>query len=329
MADLSTTYLGLQLTSPVITGSSGLTDKVEKIIELEKNGAGAVVLKSIFEEEITMEYEQMLREEAPSRYKDDYLDYFDYKIKEVNLNNYLNLIIDAKKKTEIPIIGSINCNSSHEWTFFARKIEEAGADAIELNVFILPSDLTRTADGIEKTFLEIIQNIKNTVNIPIAVKMSYYFSNLAAFLQELSRTQIAGLVLFNRSYSPDIDLDKMEVIGTNVLSTPKELPTSLRWIGIMANRVKCDLAASTGIHDGQAVVKQLLAGANAVQVVSALYEHGVDYLKQMLGDVENWMDEKGYEKIDDFRGMLSQEQFVNPSLYERVQFMKYFSDRDK
>jgi len=329
MADLTTNYLGLQLKSPVIIGSSGLTDKPDKIAALEKYGAGAVVLKSIFEEEITMEYEQMLSEEASSRYKDDYLDYFDYRIKEVNVDNYLNMIINSKKQTSIPVIASINCSTSHEWTYFAKKIQEAGADALELNIFLLPSALNRSALEIEKQHLEIIQNVRNQIKIPLAVKMSYYFSNLASFIQELSHTNIAGLVLFNRTYSPDIDLDKMEVTGTNVLSTPNELPTSLRWIAIMANRVKCDLAASTGIHDDKAVIKQLLAGANAVQIVSALYEKGPEYLKNILEGVNSWMDQNGYSNLDDFRGKLSQEKATDPSLYERVQFMKYFSDRNK
>ncbi|MEE4256673.1 MAG: dihydroorotate dehydrogenase-like protein [Bacteroidales bacterium] len=327
--DLSTKYLGLELPTPVIVGSSGLTDTAKKIEELEKYGAGAVVIKSIFEEEITMEYEKVLAEEAPSRYKDDYLDYFDYKIKEQNLGNYIKLITEAKKKVKIPVIASINCTSSHEWTFFARKIEEAGADAIELNIFELPSTLDKSLEEIDHDYLEIINDVKNTIKIPLAIKISYYFSNLGRAVRVLSKTGVSGIVMFNRFFSPDIDLDKMEIVSTNVFSTPQELPTSLRWIGIMANRVKCDLAASTGVHDGKAVVKQLLAGANAVQMVSALYEKGPEYLKTVIEEIEAWMKEKGYEKIDDFRGMLSQEKYVNPALYERVQFMKYFSDREK
>jgi len=329
MADLSTSYMGLDLKTPLIVGSSGLTDQPEKIEKLEQYGAGAVVLKSIFEEEIMLEYESILAEEAPGRYKDDYLDYFDYKIKQVNVDNYLKLIANAKKKASIPVIGSINCATSHEWIYFAKKVEDAGADALELNLFILPSNLTRSADEVARIYLEIIQQVRNEVKLPIALKMSPYFANLAAFLEELSRTRISALVLFNRTYSPDIDLDKMEITGTNVLSTPKELSHSLRWIAIMANRVHCDLAASTGVHDGNGVIKQLLAGANAVQVVSALYEKGPQYLEEMITGLKNWMDEKGYDKIDDFRGMLSQERAADPSLYERVQFMKYFSDRDK
>lgn len=327
--DLSTKYMGLDIPTPVIVGSSGLTDSVDKIVELEKYGAGAVVIKSIFEEEITMEYEKVLSEEAPSRYKDDYLDYFDYKIKEQNLGNYIKLIMDAKKKVKIPIIASINCTSAHEWTYFAQKIEEAGADAMELNIFVMPSTIDKSLDDIDHDYLEIINNVKNVVKIPLSIKISYYFSNLGRAIKVLSKTGVKGIVLFNRFFSPDIDLEKMEITSTNVFSTPQELPTSLRWIGIMANRVKCDLAASTGVHDGKAVVKQLLAGADAVQMVSALYQNGPDYLKKVISELEDWMKEKGYEKIKDFQGMLSQEQYVNPALYERVQFMKYFSDREK
>ena len=327
--DLSTKYLGLELKNPVIVGSSGLTDSAKKIADLEKFGAGAVVLKSIFEEEITMEYEKVLAEEAPSRYKDDYLDYFDYKIKEQNITNYIKLIADAKKAVKIPIIASINCNSSHEWTYFATKIEEAGADALELNIFVLPSTLDKSIEDIDHVYLEIINNVKNIIKIPLSIKISYYFSNLGRAIKVLSKTGVDGIVLFNRFYSPDIDLDKMEIISTNVLSTPQELSTSLRWIGIMANRIKCDLAASTGVHDGKAVVKQLLAGADAVQMVSCLYQKGPEYLKTVIKEIEEWMTEKGFESVDDFRGKLSQEQFINPTLYERVQFMKYFSDKEK
>ncbi|MBE9483387.1 MAG: dihydroorotate dehydrogenase-like protein [Bacteroidetes bacterium] len=327
--DLSTKYLGLELKNPVIVGSSGLTDSAKKIADLEKFGAGAVVLKSIFEEEITMEYEKVLEEEAPSRYKDDYLDYFDYKIKEQNITNYIKLIADAKKAVKIPIIASINCNSSHEWTYFATKIEEAGADALELNIFLLPSTLDKSIEDIDHVYLEIINNVKNIIKIPLSIKISYYFSNLGRAIKVLSKTGVDGIVLFNRFYSPDIDLDKMEIISTNVLSTPQELSTSLRWIGIMANRIKCDLAASTGVHDGKAVIKQLLAGADAVQMVSCLYQNGPEYLKTVIQEIEEWMTEKGFDSVDDFRGKLSQEQFVNPTLYERVQFMKYFSDREK
>jgi dihydroorotate dehydrogenase (fumarate) len=269
----------------------------------------------------------VVEEEAPNRYKDDFLDYFDFRLKQENIEKYINLISEAKEKVSIPVIGSINCTQSHEWPYFAKNIQKAGADALELNVFILPSNISLTADYIEKTYFDIIQKVKKEVNIPIALKMSYFFSNLANVIEKLSTTGIAGIVLFNRFYTPDIDIDKLELTATNVFSTPNELATSLRWIGIMDSRVSCDLAASTGVHDGAAVIKQLLAGADAVQVVSALYNNGPEYLETMLSDIKDWMKEKDYHKINAFKGLLSQEKAQNPSLFERVQFMKYFSDR--
>jgi len=329
MIDLTTKYLGLTLKNPIIVGSSGLTDSPDKIKRLEENGAAAVVLKSIFEEEITLEYEKIVAEEAPKRYKDEFLDYLDYRIKDENINKYVELISNAKKAVDIPVIASVNCTSKHEWTNFAKAIEEAGADALEVNLFFLPSNFNKSAEEIENLYVEIIKKLKEKIKIPIALKISHYFTTLALTIQNLSTSGISGLVLFNRFYSPDFDIEKMEVTATNVLSQPDEFPMSLRWIAIMANRVECDLAASTGIHDGDAVIKQLLAGANAVQVVSAIYNHGPEKIQNMLKDVKKWMINHDFKTIDEFRGKLSQVKSGNPSVYERVQFMKYFSDRDK
>jgi dihydroorotate dehydrogenase (fumarate) len=329
MVDLKTNYLGLSLRNPIIVGSSGLTDSAEKIKKLEDNGAGAVVLKSIFEEEITLEYEKIIAEEAPKRYKDEFLDYLDYRIKEQNISKYVQLISDAKKAVDIPIIASVNCSSKHEWTNFAKELEDAGADALEVNLFLLPSNLKSSPEENEKLYFEIIERLKERIKVPIALKISYYFSNLALMIKNLSESGIAGLVLFNRFYSPDFDINKMEVTSTNVLSHPDELAISLRWIAIMANRVGCDLAASTGIHDGDAVVKQLLAGASVVQVVSTIYNNGPEKIQNMLKDMKKWMISKNYETINDFRGKMSQQEIGNPSVFERVQFMRYFSDRDK
>jgi len=328
MVDLTTKYLGLTLKNPIIVGSSGLTDSPDKIKKLEENGAAAVVLKSIFEEEITLEYEKIVAEEASNRYKDEFLDYLDYRIKDENISKYVELIANAKKAVDIPIIASVNCSSKHEWTNFAKAVEDAGADALEVNLFFLPSNFNRTAEEVENLYMEIVEKLKEKVKIPIVLKISYYFTTLALTIQNLSTSGISGLVLFNRFYSPDIDIDKMEVTATNVLSQPDELPMSLRWISIMANRVQCDLAASTGIHDGDAIVKQLLAGANAVQVVSAIYNQGPEKIQNMLKDVKKWMINHEFKTIDEFRGKLSQVESGNPSIYERVQFMKYFSDRD-
>ncbi|MCG7852005.1 MAG: dihydroorotate dehydrogenase-like protein [Methanosarcinaceae archaeon] len=327
MVDLSTDYLGITLRNPVIIGSSGLTSSVENIKKLEENGAGAVVLKSIFEEEIVFEYEDILKEAASEGFNLDQFDYYDFQIKGDKIDKYIKLIEECKKNISIPVIPSINCIYSHEWTFFTKQLQEAGADALELNMSFLPSDFDRTSEEKERAYFEIIEKIQTEVSIPIALKISYYFSNLGQMIRKLSNTGISGLVLFNRFYSPDFDINTLEVISTNVLSTPSELPLSLRWIAMMAERVNCDLAASTGVHDGTGVIKQILAGANAVQVVSSLYKNGIVYIQEMLKTVEEWMEKKGYNSLSEFRGKMSQAKSINPAAYERVQFMKYFGDK--
>ena len=324
MADLTTSYLGLKLKSPIVAGSSGLSNSVKGVREFEENGAGAVVLKSIFEEEIVFEYEDVLKEASQEGVDLDQFDYYDYQIKGEKIKKYTDLIAESKNSVSIPVIASINCVYSHEWTSFAKQLQDAGADALELNMFFLPSEFNRTTEEKEKAYFQIIEKIKKAVSIPIALKISYYFSNLGPMIQQLSETGIDGLVLFNRFYSPDIDIDKLEVVSSNVFSNPSDLHLSLRWIAIMAERVSCDLAASTGVHDGNAVIKQLLAGANAVQVVSSVYKNGKGQIKTMLSILEEWMAKKGFNSLDDFRGKMSQAKSSNPAAYERVQFMRYF-----
>ena len=328
MVDLSTEYLGMKLRNPVIAGSSGLTNSVKSIKELEENGAGAVVLKSIFEEEIAFEYEDILKEAESKGYNLDQFDYYDYKIKEDNLDKYTTLISESKKNVSIPVIASVNCVYSHEWLAFASQLEKAGADAIELNMFFLPSDFERTSEEKEKAYFQIIEQVQKAVSLPIALKISYYFSNLGPMIQKLSNTGISGLVLFNRFFSPDFDIDKFEVKSSNLFSAPSDLSISLRWIAIMAARVNCDLAASTGVHDGVALIKQLLAGADAVQVASTLYENGKGRIGEMLKTLEEWMEGKGYGSLSDFKGKMSQAKSSNPAAFERVQFMKYFGGKN-
>lgn len=324
MVDLSTEYLGLKLKNPLIAGSSGLSATAKGVREFEENGAAAVVLKSIFEEEIMYEYEDILREASQEGVNLDQFDYYDFELKSGKIKKYTDLIAECKNSVSIPVIASINCVYSHEWTSFAKQLEEAGADALELNMFFLPSEFDRTTEEKEKAYFQIIEKVQKEVKIPIALKISYYFSNLGPMIQNLSNTGIAGLVLFNRFYSPDFDLEKLEVVSSNVFSNPSDVTISLRWIGIMSERVNCDLAASTGVHDGAALIKQILAGANAVQVVSALYKHGKGHIATMLETLEEWMKKKGFKSLSDFRGKLSQAKSSNPAVYERVQFMKYF-----
>jgi dihydroorotate dehydrogenase (fumarate) len=312
------------LKNPVIAGSSGLTNSVKNVRDFEANGAGAVVLKSIFEEEIAFEYEDILKEASEEGVNLDQFDYYDFHIKGEKLDKYTSLIEECKKNVSIPVIASINCVYSHEWTSFAKQLQTAGADALELNMFFLPTEFDRTTEEKEKAYFQIIDKVQKEVTIPIALKISYYFSNLGPMIQKLSETGVAGLVLFNRFYSPDIDIDKMEVVSSSVFSAPSDLPISLRWIAIMAERVKCDLAASTGVHDGNALIKQILAGADAVQIASTLYKNGKGQIGEMLKTLEEWMAKQDFSKLADFKGKMSQAKSSNPAAYERVQFMKYF-----
>jgi len=246
--------------------------------------------------------------------------------RENDVAKYLDLIKKAKEAVHIPIIASINCISgSKEWTGFAKKIEDAGADGLELNVFVMPSNPDKSSADNEKIYFEIIDQVLKTVNIPVALKISYYFSSLAKTVTELSWKGIKGIVLFNRFFSPDIDIENFEIKTSNVFSTPAELALSLRWVAMLSAHVKCDIAASTGIHDGKAIVKQLLVGAKAVQIASVLYKKGFKEIGSMLEQLENWMERKNFTSIDQFNGRMSIEKAQNPAAFERVQFMKHFS----
>lgn len=317
--------MGLSLRNPLIVGSSGLTDTPQKIQELEKAGAGAVVLKSLFEEEILLELESNLQKMQSANFiYPETLEFYEYEETDERLAaDYINLIEQSKKAVDIPVIASINCVTAQEWTYFPKEIERAGADALELNIFILPTDFDRTRPNIEKTYFDILKTVKAEVDIPVALKTGFHFSDLGVMLQNLSKN-VDALVLFNRFFRPDFDIDNLTVTSAGVLSTPEDLYIPLRWISIMNSRVECDLAASTGIHDYQAFVKQLLAGAKAVQVVSSIYAHGNDQIKKILEGVEKWMNHQSFDSIEAFRAKLSQAGSSNPAAYERVQFMKHF-----
>lgn len=329
MANLTTNYMGLTLRNPIIASSSGLTGSLKNIVALEEAGVGAVVIKSIFEEEIIADTQDNLNKMQASGFiYPETMEYFDFDEMSDPVSNYLKLISDAKKKVKIPIIASINCVTADGWPSFARRAEEAGADGIELNIFALPSDMTRNEADNEKLYFDIVKNVAENTKLPIAIKIGNYNSALARFIKQLSETEVRSIVLFNRSYNPDFDIYSFDLNASHVLSTSSDLGVSLRWIALMSGRVNKDLAASTGVHNGDAVVKQLLAGAKAVQVCSALYRNGFGHVKTMLSYLDDWMQEMNYKTIDEFRGKMSQEKSYNPAAYERVQFMKYFKDRD-
>ena len=330
MIDTSVTYAGLTLKNPLIVGSCGLTNSIESLKKLESNGAAAVVLKSIFEEQILRQADYEITEAQKneflySQYSES-LDYIDQYIKEDTVVKYLSFIKQAKNELLIPIIASVNCVSTYEWARFAKRIQEAGADAIELNVFLHASD--ESDIDFEQTYLDIIAQAKKHVTIPVTVKMSHNFTKLSKSIQAISKTGIKGLVLFNRFYTPDIDIETMKVSPKHPYSEPHDYVLPLQWIGLNAKKVSCDLAASTGIHNGDAAIKQILAGASPVQVVSALYLNGPEYIQTILKEIEAWMERKGFNYVTQFKGALSASN-TNPAGYERIQFMKYFSQVDK
>lgn len=327
MANISTRFFGLDLKSPVIASSSSMTGHAEQVLKLAEAGAGAVVLKSIFEEEIYHELQEELSLRSDLHSDPEYLDYFDYVIKDENIRKYLKLIAEVKAKTSVPIVASINCISSNDWVLFARKIEESGADALELNMYIDPANVSNTSENSEQIYFETISKVLAVVKIPVSIKISHYFSNLASMVQKLSATGISGITIFNRFYSPDIDVDSQTVGVAEILSSPNDYILPLRWTGILSGITSCDLAATTGIHTSETALKFLLAGASAVQVASVLYYHeGFRAITKMNQEISAWMDQKGYENLTDFKGSLSQSA-SSVQAWERVQFMKYFGEK--
>lgn len=341
MENLHTTYLGLSLRNPLIAGSCGLTNSISNIKELAKKGVGAIVIKSLFEEQIQYEAEKVIKNNTddistvnrPSEtifnkriydYEEAYQYIFDF-AKRNTLGKYLYFINEAKKSVDIPVIASINCVSNQDWHSFAKKIEETGVDALELNIYILPSDIRRSGEDNEKIYYDIIKEVRNYVNLPIAVKIGYYFSSLAQSAKKLSQSGIKGLVLFNRPYNSDIDIDTISLSHGPIHSNPEEYLRTLRWISILSGQVDCDLSASTGVHDHKTFIKQLLAGASTVQIASALYKKGFDVIPEILRETNSWMEKHHFDSVDSFRGKMSKSKLENPAAIERVQFMKLFS----
>lgn len=322
MGSLSTNYAGLSLKNPVIVSSSGLTDDAGKINKIARAGAGGVVLKSLFEEQIKFEAgEYMESTDYPEA--EDYLNRY---VKEHSVDRYLDLIEEAKNKVDIPVIASINCISSSGWIEFAKKIEQAGADALELNVYFIPLSKENPSQFYEKIYFDLVTRINELIHIPVIIKLGNHFTNLVNLVNQLYYRGASAVVLFNRFYSPDIRLQDKKLVASEVFSNPADIRDSLRWIAILSHFVdKIHLGASTGVHDGQAVIKLLLAGAHAVHVCSVLYKKGVDFVQTILDDLQKWMDLNGYSGIDDFRGIMNYRNIHDPLVYERAQFMKYYS----
>ncbi len=320
--NLSTKYMGVELKNPIIVSSSKLTGNIDNIRSCAKAGAGAVVLKSLFEEQIIAKTEAGLKRNEMYFWYPEASDYVLNISKGSGVKEYLKLIEQSKKETDIPVFASINCVSPVEWPAFAKKMEAAGADGIELNIAIFPFDKNLNSQKIEDTYIEILQAVKKEVNIPVAVKIGPYFTNTVAMTWRLAEAGADALVLFNRFYNPDVDIATMKVVADNVFSSPDEKSIPMRWIALLsAENIPCDLAANTGIHYSIGVAKQLLAGATAVQLCTTLYQNGIPYITEIRKGLEDWMRKHGFKSITDFRGLVNKHP-ENTAAFERIQYMK-------
>lgn len=322
MADLSTSYMGLALNNPVIVGSSDLTMSVDRIKQCEDAGAGAVVLKSLFEEQLE---DEVRHARSQASFPDDHTEAHDY-IRNTALNlsedRYLGLIREAKRSVSIPVIASLNCIRPDWWTSYSTRLADAGADGIELNIAIMPTYLMQTAAEIENNYVRIVKSVRDKVSLPIAVKIGPYFSSLPHTARALRNAGADVLVLFNRFTRFDIDIDKLTMAHRYNFSTPEDIHLSLRWIAVLADQSGCQLASATGVHDGTGVVKQLLAGAQAVQVCSVLLQNGLGVLDGMLQFLDTWMVRNGFKDLDQFRGRMSLELGGKPDFYQRQQYIR-------
>jgi dihydroorotate dehydrogenase (fumarate) len=323
MLGLSTSYMGLQLQNPIVVGSCTLTDNPKRIKRCADAGAGAgaVVLKSLFEEQIRHETEGLEKYLWPAGHPEA-LSYIRKMGMEVGPHNYLELIKKSKQLVSIPVIASLNCVSSEWWMDYAVQIEAAGADGLEVNVAIMSSNPDSKSTEIEDRYFNIIEGLKAHISIPISMKIHPYFTSMGRMAKQLSERGASALVLFNRFYQLDIDVEKLELAAGKRFSTPQEIYPSLRWIMLLAGRLSCDLAASTGVHDGQGVIKQLLAGATVVQICSTLYLNGLTQIGHIVDYMKDWMGRHGFDSIHQMRGKMSQMKSEHPDSYERLQYIK-------
>ena len=327
--DLSTTYLGLKLRSPLVIAACPLSDDLDNLKRMEDAGASAVVLHSLFEEQIRYERYELhhYMTQATESYPEA-LTYFpepaDF---EVGPEAYLRHIAKAKAAVNIPIIASLNGSTLGGWTDFAKQMGQAGADGIELNIYAIPTDMNRTSAEVEQTYLEILKAVRAEVNLPVAMKVSPFFTNFANLAKRLDKAGVNGLVLFNRFYQPDIDLETLEVVPNVLLSTPMAMRLPLRWIAILYDRISANLAATSGIHHGTDALKMLMAGADVTMLCSVLFRQGIGQIRTIEQDMINWMQEHEYDSVAQLKGSLSQKNCPDPSSFERAQYMRAISNR--
>lgn len=332
MIDLKATYLGLNLKSPLVASASVLSKKLENIRKMEDTGLGAVVLYSLFEEEVdheSIELNYFLNRGTESF--PEAITYFpDLNNYTLQAEKYIDLIRKAKKSVSIPVIASLNGVSTGGWVKYARRIEEAGADALELNLYYVASDAQIDGQNLERAYLDVINAIRAEIQIPLAVKLSPFFTSLPNFLQKISQAGVRGAVLFNRFYQPDLEIESLEVQPHLELSASSDLLLPLRWIAISHGRLPLDLALSSGVHNGRDMVKAIMAGASVVMVASELVARGIPRAAEMLQEFEQWIMKHDYASVNEIRGILSQKNVASPAVFERANYMKalrLFDDR--
>src|SRR5271169_1879333 len=324
MIDLTTSYLGLQLRTPLVASASPLSQEIDGIRRLEDAGASAIVLYSLFEEQLRQEGFELEKHLAEGANSFAEAASFFPQPDEFRLGpeGYLNHIHRAKISTSIPIIASLNGTTVGGWTQYAKLIEQAGADALECNIYSIPTDPELTSDAVEQQYFEILKAVKSAVTIPVAVKLSPFFSNMANMAKRLDAAGATGLVLFNRFYQPDINLDELEIQPNVLLSTPQALRLPLTWIGLLYGRIRASLAATSGVHGPEDVVKLLMVGADVTMLCSNLLQNGIGHLKLIEDGLLQWMEKHEYESVQQMKGSMSQIRCPNPSAFERAQYMK-------
>jgi len=322
MVDLKTTFMGIPLRSPIVVGASSISAMVDRIAMAEQAGAGALVIRSLFEEQIQFDALRLQDDLAVgSESTSEALSYFP-NLKHGEAAEHLMWVEKARKAVTMPLFASLNAVSPGAWTKYAAQLEASGVDGLELNVYAVEANSAKTPQAIELELYETVASVTSQVKIPVAVKLSPFYTSTAHVAQGLAQRGARGLVLFNRFLQPDIDPTTETTTNEMSLSEPAEIKLPLRWIALLHGRLQADLALSTGIHTGTDVAKALLAGATVVQTASALIKHGVPYLSTMLRQLEGWMEEKGYKGVDEFRGKLSQQQAIDPFIFERAQYVK-------
>ncbi len=322
--NITTTYLGMTLRSPLVASASPLSENVDNIRRMEDAGAGAVVLFSLFEEQIRRERESLYHNltVGTDTFAEALTHFPEPETYHAGPEQYLKLIRKAKEAVQIPVIASLNGSSIGGWTTFARKMQDAGADALELNVYYIPTNMNLTGQQVEQTYIDILKAVKEAITIPVAIKLSPYFSNMANMAKRLDDAGANALVLFNRFYQPDIDLETLDVVPNVILSTPQAMRLPLTWVGILYKQIKADMAATSGIHSGEDAIKMLLAGATVTMMTSALLKNGIDHLRLVEQELREWMEKHEYESVSQMRGSVSQLHAADPAAFERVQYMR-------